>query len=382
MILNSLENTRSFEKLSIANVTDIHLGHPKTPTTFIIDNLNQAFPNTPETGELDIIFISGDVFDRRLDVPNPDVNEIKLWINRLLRICKKYDILLRVLEGTPSHDWGQSKLFTQINDLVEIEADVKYIDKLDIEYIDKFGITVLYVPDEWNVECDDTWKDVNKLLKEKNLSKVDFSIMHGAMNYQLPPQIKAPTHIPERYLSITNYYVFIGHVHIHSVYERIIAGGSFDRLGHGDEVTKGHVRVTVRPNNKNDIVFISNKTAKVYKSIHCKLEELDKTFDYLDKEISKLPEWCFVRIVADKTHPILTNMDVLKIRYPTMRFDTKHEKDSDIVGEATINLKGDYIPIAINQRNIRSLLLDRIKDRVDDPFLLSKVEELLDECIS
>lgn len=370
------------DKLKIANITDIHLGHPNTDTLFILENLEKAFPNSPETGELDLIFITGDVFDSRLEVPNPVVNEIKIWINKLLRICKKYDISLRVLEGTPSHDWGQSKLFTQVNDLVGIGADVRYVDVLEIEYMDKYGINLLYIPDEWNIECDDTWKEVKQLLKEKNLKQVDFTLMHGAFEYQLPPQIKASTHVPERYLEITKYYVFIGHVHTHSQYDRILAGGSFDRLAHGEEEDKGHLRLTVRPDNKNEILFIPNETAKVYKSIDCPLEELDKTFDYLDKVLPNLPHGSFVRIIADKKHAILTNIDVLRKRYPFFRFSSKVAKETDIVTEAIINLKGDYKPIAINQRNIKSLLLDRIRVHTKDPTLLSKVEELLDECIA
>ena len=62
-------------------------------------------------------------------------------------MLKPYNIILRILEGTPSHDWKQSKLFIHLNDLTKAGTDVKYIDSLSIEYIDKFGINVLY-PDE------------------------------------------------------------------------------------------------------------------------------------------------------------------------------------------------------------------------------------------
>ena len=48
-------------RLNIASISDIHLNHPNTPTEMIIRNLETyAFPDTPETHKLNIIFLRRD----------------------------------------------------------------------------------------------------------------------------------------------------------------------------------------------------------------------------------------------------------------------------------------------------------------------------------
>ena len=143
-------------RLKIAELSDVHLGHHKTHAKHIIENLNKAFPDNDTTGQLDIIWIAGDLFDRMLNLPSDSVSAITNWVSKFLMMCKRRDILVRVLEGTPSHDWKQAKLLVDINEGSNINADLKYFTELSIEYIDKFGINVLYVPDEWRTKNEQT----------------------------------------------------------------------------------------------------------------------------------------------------------------------------------------------------------------------------------
>lgn len=368
--------------LSVAAFSDIHLHHSKTPTTFILENLYQAFPDTPETGELDIIWLAGDLFDGLMSLPDPNVVEIRMWINWFLRMCKKRDIVLRVLEGTPSHDWKQSRLFTSINEIAEIGADVAYAETLSIEYIEKFGINVLYVPDEWEPEPDDTWKQVQQLLSAHRLDKVDFSIMHGAFSFQLPSHVQVPTHVPERYLDITRHYIFIGHIHRHSIFERIIAPGSFDRISHGEEEPKGHVRVKVRKEGSDDIVFVPNEGSKIYKSVTCTGLPIKEALKKVDDVAKTLPEESHVRIIGSKQDTIMASLDQLRSKYPHLFFVSKEDKDTVVSKETLINLRNSYQPIAIHNRNIKKLLMDRLKEKGVESRLISRAEELLDECIA
>src|ERR1700739_1745074 len=96
-------------KLNIASISDVHLGASRTPTTGILKNLRAAFPDNEETAQLDLICFVGDVFDTLLTLNYDDLVAIKLWINDFLRLCAKHDIVVYVLEGTPSHDWWQSQ---------------------------------------------------------------------------------------------------------------------------------------------------------------------------------------------------------------------------------------------------------------------------------
>ena len=121
--------------LKMAVFSDIHLGHMKNDTADIIKNLDNAMKDKAWLRELDVLFLSGDVFDRLLYLPEDSSNAIRLWISHMLRMCAEYDIILRVLEGTPSHDWGQPELFISTNVIGDIKANVKYQSTLCIEHI-------------------------------------------------------------------------------------------------------------------------------------------------------------------------------------------------------------------------------------------------------
>jgi len=365
------------DQLKILEFSDVHVHHRNTPTSHILENLSATFPNTPAFGEFDIVFIAGDFFDGLMNLPDPNVIEIRLWINRFLRLCKKYDVVLRVLEGTPSHDWKQSRLFTHINDMAEIGADVRYAETLSIEYIDRFGINVLYVPDEWNPECDDTWVEVQQLLTDHQLEKVDFSIMHGAFDYQLPSHISAPTHDPDRYLGITRHLIFVGHVHRHTTFKRIVAAGSFDRLTHGEEEPKGHVEAVVKRNGDHKITFVENEGAKVYKTFKVTGKPFEKALVYLENQIKKLPQDSFVRVEAAKEDGIMVSMDVLKAKFPTIRFSTKVDKETEPLKQTVIDIQSAYQPVAITKANIEKLLMERLVNKGLGAEQIKRAKELL-----
>ncbi len=366
-------------KLKMASIGDIHLGHPNTTTKEIIANLRLAFPDNAETGELDMIVFEGDVFDRLLSLPDDNVFAIKTWINSFLRMCKKRDIVVRVLEGTPSHDWGQSRLFVSVNDSAEIGVDLKYVNDLRIEYIQKFDMTILYVPDEWEAEPDETWKQVQRLLVENGIDKVDIAVMHGSFEYQLPSHVKVPHHSSERYLSIVRHYIFIGHIHRHTVYDRILAAGSFDRLGQNEEEPKGHLRVVIRDDGRNQMTFVENKTAKIYKTIKCSGLTIDEALEKIAVECKDLPNGSRIRVEAETTDAVVSGIDVLRMKYPLLVWDTKLSTKAVSGNDMLVDMRERYSSIAIDKGNIAKLLMERIAGKTDDPLLLKRCAELIEE---
>jgi hypothetical protein len=346
-------------ELKMAVVSDIHLGHRRNPTAEILKNLRAAFPDDATTAELDIIYLAGDVFDDLLSLPDDEVVWIKVWIVHFLHVCKKHDVMVRVLEGTPSHDWKQSKLFTTLNEVAGIGADLQYVTTLSIEYIQRHDIHVLYVPDEWDT-TENTLSQVKDLLKAKGLTQVDYAIMHGQFDYQLPEHVKAPKHIAQEYLSLVRYLIFIGHVHVHSRFDRIVAQGSFDRLSHNEEGPKGHVRATVRDVDDMDVQFIENTGAKRFVTVKCTHMELDETLHEIAEAVNGLPDGSHVRVEASAENPILTNMEELIRSWPLLTWtkiarDTEQEEAVNEVEEDT-----PYIPIIITRDNLPSLLLERV----------------------
>ena len=340
-------------------LSDVHLGHRRNPTSNILNNLKHTLSQLTAT-ELDVVFIAGDLFDRLLDNSMSDVQDINIGIYWLLRWCSKHDVRLRVLEGTPSHDWKQSSHIQTIKEISGIELDYAYVPALHIEHMSDLNLHVLYVPDEWHESTDETFKQIQSLMVDKGIEQVDIAIMHGQFNYQLqhaPASI--PRHCENSYLEITRHYIHIGHVHTHSVNERIIAQGSFDRLSHGEEEPKGLVWSEIRSNGTRQYHFIENTRAMVFKTIKLKGKTIDELFEYLDKRILKYPAGSFIRLKGSKDHIGFSYYDEIKKRYLLYQV-SKQGEDIESTSIVDIGDLDDYQSFSITPDNIESLLKDSI----------------------
>ncbi len=362
------------KKITIGEFSDSHVGHNKTTTGHILSSLSRLFPDNSVTAEYDLIIIAGDFFDRDLALHNEETVAIKEWIIRFLRICKKHDIVLRVLEGTPSHDWKQSALFTFLNDTVDIGADVKYFDKLDIEYIERFGINVLYIPDEWKPTTEEVWSDVIAKLNEKQLTQVDFAVMHGMFPHQMAKHLhnRLRMHNPTDYLKIVKYIIFIGHIHLTSVYERILSAGSTDRIAHGEEGKKGMFKVVVRDNGDFNFKFIENTNAKKYITVNCTDLSVEESESKINTAIKTLPEDSYVRIKARSSDQVLLVLNKYFVNYPRLHWDfyKVDERKDDKPVEFLVD------QVALTKDSIFSLLLKRVQET--EPSLIEHASKMLE----
>ena len=269
-------------------LSDIHLGHTGNKTEEIITNLAIFFTNYyKEIKDIDILFISGDIFDRLLSTRSLEYKMIVSWLSNILLWCKDRNIKLRILYGTPGHDNDQVAGFTEIASKLAPECDFKYIPNLWIEKMDDLGISILYIPDEVHPDSEDTWKDVQAKLEEEQLAQVDITIMHGCFLYQLPVKDLKFAHKESNYLDITKYYINIGHVHTSSCYERILAPGSFDRLAHNEEENKGGLLCKIYKDGNMNFKFLVNKLSKIFKSLDYTGKEESYILKDLDKELKK-----------------------------------------------------------------------------------------------
>lgn len=340
--------------------SDVHFGHRINPTVSIAENLYKLIGPYRDQ-HLDIIFIAGDLFDRLIDNSMADNGEVHIWMCWLLRFCEENQIRLRVLEGTRSHDRGQSSQFETIYQIAQTNLDYRYIPYLYIEHMEDLDIHVLYVPDEWHEDPQVTFKQVQGLLAEQQLSQVDLAIMHGQFGYQLklaPASI--PRHQESDYLAIVRHYVHIGHVHVYSQFERIVAQGSVDRLAHGEEDPKGMVFAEIRKDGTREHHFIVNKNAMIFKTIRIKASELEESIAYLDRQIAKLPMGSAVRIQAKKNHPLYQVFGDLEIRYSQYRLSKKTTDQPDEEVYDTYIDTTHYQTFTISRENIRGLIADEL----------------------
>lgn len=306
-------------RINIASFSDIHLNHPNTLTEFIIRNISKyVLPDTKDTRELDIIFIGGDITDSLMEFASDNAIAYRKWVSDLLRYCAKHDIMLRIIEGTPLHDWGQAIIFIEENENHSIGCDVKYFNDITIEKIERYNIDVLYIPDEARATTDITWDCVQQLLAANNLDMVDFAVMHGAFGYQLPDiaDIQNKVHNEENYTAIVRHYIFIGHIHQHRPNGKIIPNGSLDRLRHGEEDIKGHVRL-----QKGQLSFIPNLGAMRYKTLNVAGMGVSAILDLVETTLKGNGDSFQVRLLANQGDVAFELVRRLNSLYPHGRFD-------------------------------------------------------------
>lgn len=359
MKLTTMTSNRS--DVTIAFISDIHLAHPRTSTYHIIENLRKAFPDTPETAKLDILFFAGDVFDRLMNLPQDEVDAIQEWIADLLKLCAKHGILVRVLEGTPSHDWRQSKQFVNVNNSLHLKANLRYVDILSIEVIDELGgLSVLYVPDEWNAEAEVTRQQVTELLNIHGMDQVDIACMHGSFDYQLPIE-SVKNHDSEAYMALVKHYIGIGHVHIRSERgNKLLAQGSFDRLSHGEESPKGHYRACISPHG-NYHWFVENKDARIYTTLDCREKSTEEVIALLE-EREDLPTESRFRLLITRGSVVQHGIKDVRKRFPqfvitTQMDELKTQEEAALIQSVQPTVK----PISITPTNIGHLVADRLK---------------------
>lgn len=359
--------------LDIRSVSDIHLFNPNTPTRDVVDGLRAEFNKETLQGA-HILTIVGDLFDRRGSLDSEESHLVAHWIADTLSICKDLDITVLVLEGTPSHDWKQARWMNTINTTSNINADLTYIDKLCIHRCEKYGISILCVPDEWRPDPLDTQREVVEIMAKEGLDKVDFALMHGNFPHQLPKGIPAPMHDTDFYLSVVKHLIFIGHVHQHSVHERIVAQGSFDRYLHGDEQPKGYIKAHVTEKDFS-IIFVENHRAKIYHTIDCSGLGMPESLSKIDSDVD-YPPGSSLRVIASQDDPVLYAGETIRERYPHFQWQLK-PKDG---GTRKINVNNRDTD---DDHTLPPITRDNIREHVEKELKLKRIDgDIARACLS
>lgn len=333
-----------------------------------------------------MIVVAGDLFDRRIDYPNDDIALIEAWGLDLLKVCAKMNIMLRLLEGTPSHDWKQSRFFLRLNEQHNINANVLYFDKVDVEYNERLQMNILYVPDEYRHTCKETQVEVEKLLRLKGLTKVQLSVMHGTFPHQIPEKAKHvfnDYHDPVFYTSITEYHISVGHIHTSSTYGIIVPQGSFDRLRHNEEEDKGFVALYIVDTNgvkTTYVKFVVNKDAMMFKTLDVQELSFSEVKNVL-LSIKEKVDYGHVRLVCENTHPVFLNLYKLNEIFP--EFNLTHKPIKTIAAPKEWNIKDVRDTLAkacLRPDTMRQAILDELSDELKDQTLLDVLDEVLHEC--
>lgn len=364
-------------------VSDIHLGKKSVPARYIIDQLTVFFKNLEKSTPVNMIFIAGDLFDQALSFTADDVTHILQWARSFFKFCAKNRIALRMMEGTPSHDRRQMRNLIPLAKSTT-NLNFEYIPTMCVEYFEDFGVTCLYVPDEFGGSAAESQRLIQEKLSELQLPKVGMAIVHGMFTYQVPMVPSDRYKYNEQFfLDAVDGFVHIGHIHTRSVYQRIIAQGSFGRIAHGEEEAKGCSLVYVEPGGELQEFFVENKEATKFLTIRITFNDVDKASDQLTKKLVGVPDFSHIRIRAPEGHVIFNVLDHFKKEYMTLTFSKITEKEAEkakLIDETL--LSAEYTPIHIDKQNIVSMILDRVKLKQDiQGSSLQKLENKLKELV-
>lgn len=353
-------------------LSDIHLGK-RGRTSEILKALRWYFSklnsNFAAIKACDIIFIAGDLFDQAISLKDSETSDIFDFLFELMDFCRFNKIVLRVLEGTTSHDFHQSRILEVIykNNFKPDELNFRYIEKIEAEIIkiENYDFSVLYIPDNYGRGAADNLREAKKQISAIGLEQVDAGIYHGFFDFQLPPNTSETiAHDVDEHMKIVKGFVCIGHDHTHKLQKRVIVPGSFDRLAHGEEFKKGAVICSYRPFGENVFSFIKNEKAKIYKTITFKDANHDVSLRRLADELEKIPAMSNVRIRCSKTHVLFQAFEELKLIHPDYFF-TKLAIEDEKEQETLVDLlKTDGSPrfksLALTKENIVGVVTDEV----------------------
>lgn len=365
-----------FNSAKVLVISDIHLGHPKTTASFILNNWKKTI--TYEVlKEIDMFVIAGDLFDRLLMFNQDCIYEITEHFADFLDLLHHHQVIFRVLEGTPSHEWKQSRILVNLNNARKEPVDFKYVTSLEIEHIDSLGLDVLYIPDEYHTDPAVTLLEAKAAIQSRGLTQVHLAIMHGAFEYQLPFPIK--THDATEYSNLVSHYIFIGHHHEHHPNRKIVPPGSFDRLCHGDENPKGFIMATLgKTYQKSSFSFVQNKGAKIYKTLDVQDTSLEQVYQLLDT--LEYPIDSHIRLKVKKTDDAFIAITKIKKRYHHFHF-TMLSTDEPISKPLAGKEDRPILTVTLTKDNLSQIVVDALRSNKDldvSEETLALVKEIMD----
>ena len=314
--------------LNFAVVSDIHFYHRRTPTSHITTAFWEwIVTHHDKLAKCELLILAGDIFDRFIPSHYPDIKQVNHFFIQLGMWLKRQRIGLIVLEGTHSHDRGQFQpIYTT---LTSLNVEVYYFDSVCVQTI--HGHDFLFVPDNWHPSPLQTAADAAQAVMEHGVAQVDYAIMHGYMEYQLPKLVEHA--FPQAsFEALVKHSIHIGHVHTRSKLRKVHAQGSFDRLAHGEEELKGG---DILINGK--VSQLVNTHAYDYISVDLTEVSLADSFSQI-ATLAPSMQAGYLRIMAPRLHPIFNHFPKLIQEYPWINFERLYdkEKQSDGISKALL----------------------------------------------
>ena len=349
-------------KYSFLVVGDIHFGYYPPELLYkefnlILDSIDRYKPNC--------VIIAGDYYDNKLSMASShSVYSIKAFSN-LLKKCEEYNIKLRQIKGTNSHDpENQLKNLAQIaNSSI---CDYKLFLTVDEEELFP-GIKVLYVPEEYMDDKDSYYNMYFKNRYQGIFGHGMFEETNFSSNNKFKSMRKYPIFNSKEMEEICEGPIVFGHIHTpQRIRNRIQYTGSLVRSRFGEEESKGIYLTTFDTETKEtEFIFIENEITMKYDTI-----EINPDNPVFSMMINEQISY-FKKLVDDYKRDYLR----LKINLPEDMVNSTMFIDSINI---TFNDMKD-VTILIQDNN-KVKLNKELKEKVD--LLMDKYNFIFDKSVS
>lgn len=173
--MTSLQRCTQRGILYEVHIADLHFGctvNPKQEYEILYEQFIQKICQMPK---IDIISINGDTFDRKLMSNSDAVLYASLFIDQLVQIARIYKATLIIIDGTPSHDSGQLKLFYHYQN--DETVDIRIIETM--QFIYTHGARILCIPELHGVDENIYQQYLSNIYYDQVFGHISFT---GAIN--------------------------------------------------------------------------------------------------------------------------------------------------------------------------------------------------------
>lgn len=384
MLTMGLKTDSNWNDIGLFVFSDTHVYARSVATSGILNGCTDIINRAVERG-VKIFLLTGDFFDRQLPVNTDEYTDIQMWINGFLSKCNQNNIILRILEGTPSHDCGQCKMFIEMNESREekYRVDVRHVKSIEIEYIESLDLNLLYVPDQTSSPVEVTMARIDELLNIHGLDKVDIALTHAYWDYQLPSHQADHGFKPSDFKKRVRYAVFNGHIHTPTSYGIVHTVGSTARTSHNEEEEKGGIygrlTRTSRVSGTLNLSRINNPHTVLFKTIDIRGLSMEESMATLKPWLSS-PDGSNLRPWYNRGDAFDGAIGDLIREYPQFKWKTKVEKEERKLSKTLVSLEEKYEGVEITPTSLPDLLREKFSAVHDDAAvssLLKRLEEVL-----
>jgi DNA repair exonuclease SbcCD nuclease subunit len=255
----------------IVDAGDFHFG--AADDVLLGKSYEEYFNQFIETnGEaIDMVIISGDLIHKELRFSSESARIMIGCLRRTIEICERFNIQLRLLKGTATHDRSQIET---ISAMFMDKPHFKVITTATVEEVFP-NFKVLYIPEEYPVSQKEFYDELIYSAPDKAYDMIFF---HGTFDFQAfqsqmyeseMPIETAPVFKSEDIIRITKSIATGGHIHTACDYKKkIFYHGSFSRQSQGEPQAKGFNYYQYDQSTGTvEADFVENESAPVYKTI-------------------------------------------------------------------------------------------------------------------